>query len=113
MNEQLIDNEVEKVRLTSHGSLPDVTGILLRRKSYLVLGAVLGIVLGVLFYAIAPRKYESTAQVLVLKKQMENPLATTGVMGMSSSATAMTQDFLETHRAKFWKILTGPSTSPW
>lgn len=99
MNEQLIDNEVEKVRLTSQGSLPDLAGILIRRKAYLVLGAVLGIVLGVLFYAVAPRKYESVAQVWVLKKQTENPLATTGMMGMNSSASVMTQDFLETHRA--------------
>lgn len=98
MNEQLIDNEVEKVRHIPHGSFPDVAGILLRRKAYLVLGTVMGVILGVLFYAMAPRKYESAAQVWVIKKQADNPLAT-GVMGTNSNAAAMTQDFLETHRA--------------
>jgi polysaccharide biosynthesis transport protein len=100
MNEHLAENEVEKVSLSYHGGLPDFAGILLRRKAYLVLGALVGVVAGLLFYSMAQRRYESAAQVLVLKKQMENPIQSSMSLAYGSSASMMmTQDFLETHRA--------------
>jgi capsular exopolysaccharide synthesis family protein len=99
MDGQLLENDVEKIRHIPHGGLPELSGVFVRRKGYLVLGGLMGVVLGVLFWAMAPRKYESTAQILVLKKQIDNPISSAMSLGLGSTPSVMTQDFLETHRA--------------
>jgi succinoglycan biosynthesis transport protein ExoP len=100
MNDQMTDSEVVKVSPASHAGVPDLMGILLRRKAYLVLGTAIGLILGLVYYVLAPKRYESTAQILVQKKQTDTPFkdAMKPEAG-SNSSSGSNQDFLETHRA--------------
>src|SRR5262245_23569496 len=102
MNERMPENEVVNVHPASHAhtTTPDFMAILLRRKAYLVFGAIIGIILGVLFYFVAPKSFESVGRILVLKKQTENPFQSS--MSMEHGGVAVyggTEDFLETHKA--------------
>ncbi len=70
-----------------------------RRKYHVLLGVVVGLALGVLFYAMWPRTYESLAQILVMKKTPDTPLSSSDpasrVLGASPN---LVEDFLETHK---------------
>jgi succinoglycan biosynthesis transport protein ExoP len=102
MNERMPENEVVNVNpaIHAHANTPDFTAVLLRRKAYLVFGAIIGLIIGFLYYIITPKSYESSGRILVLKKQTENPLESSMRLehgGVASSGT--TEDFLETHKA--------------
>src|SRR5579883_1210978 len=102
MNERMPENEVVNVNpaIHAHANTPDFTAVLLRRKAYLVFGAIIGLIIGFLYYIITPKSYESAGRILVLKKQTENPLESSMRLehgGVASSGT--TEDFLETHKA--------------
>jgi capsular exopolysaccharide synthesis family protein len=56
----------------SPASLGRAFQILARRKSLVALAVVSSLVLGALYYALAPRVYEAKAQVLVIKKRADN-----------------------------------------
>jgi capsular exopolysaccharide synthesis family protein len=76
--------------------------MLWRRKAYVALGAAVGVVLGVIYYSMTPRTYESTAQILVMKKRpADTPIsAAAGVSNQSGFGGAgLVEDFLDTHRA--------------
>lgn len=62
-----------------------------QHKSLLVLGAIVGLVLGSLYYAQLPESYRTTAQVLVIKNQPES-LQSTGIDRFS-----LYEDYLATH----------------
>ena len=59
-----------------HGALspPSLLQIFWGRKAIILLGAVVGVTLGALYYAQRSPVYESTAQVLVEKKMPEVPM---------------------------------------
>src|SRR5689334_10788994 len=56
----------------SPASLGRAFQIVARRKSLVALAVVSSLVLGALYYALAPRVYEAKAQVLVIKKRADN-----------------------------------------
>ena len=62
-----------------------------RRKSWLVLGMLVGLGLGAIVYSLLPRVYQSTAQVLVVKKR---PDAVTGV----DTRPLATEDYVATQQ---------------
>src|SRR5262249_22271972 len=72
-----------------------------QRKAYVALGTVAGLVLGVLYWSMAPKTYESSAQVWVLKKHPDAPIsaagATAAAAGPGESPTPAGDDFLSTH----------------
>lgn len=80
---------------TQHGgprTTIDLLDLLWRRRSYLILGMLLGIILGILYCSLVPPKYESTADVLVVQKR---PQAVTGDNQFESGF----EDYLAIHRA--------------
>ncbi len=78
---------------------PSLWEILWQRKAYVSLGVVIGVALGVLYYAMAPRTYESSAQILVLKKRPDTPISAPGAANANGAAVpAPTDDFLDTHQ---------------
>jgi capsular exopolysaccharide synthesis family protein len=70
-----------------------VTRVAWRHKGLVVLGVGIGLVLGLLFYVQAPRAYQSSAQVLVVKKK-EHDLPIPGSEGRSP----VVEDYLSTHQ---------------
>jgi polysaccharide biosynthesis transport protein len=82
---------------TTASSLPDIMSVFQRRKLHLLVGAIVGVVLGIIFYVVSPRRYESTAQILVLKKQDVNPIRTAEQVNTPANQMIQ-QDFLETHK---------------
>jgi capsular exopolysaccharide synthesis family protein len=73
-----LDNSVEDTQpeaadlSPSAASVGRVLQIVARRKSLVALAVVSSLVLGALYYALAPRVYEAKAQVLVIKKRADN-----------------------------------------
>src|SRR5476651_2158028 len=61
------------------------------RKTYLALGGVVGLVLGLLFYVQATPVYQSKAQMLVVKKRPDN------VTGIDTRNLAI-EDYVATHK---------------
>jgi capsular exopolysaccharide synthesis family protein len=101
--QQLLDQPVMAEEFHAGAGVP-LWEIVRRRKSYIALGAVLGVVGGVLFYFLAPRTYESTAQVLVVKKRpAEISTTTAGALGHGDvgglGIAAFADEFLDTHLA--------------
>src|SRR5438270_8824550 len=62
-----------------------------QRKSLVVLGLVIGLIMGFLYYAQRPRVYETRAQVLVVKKSPDIALN-----GASASGVGMMDDYMST-----------------
>jgi capsular exopolysaccharide synthesis family protein len=73
----------------------DLPGMLRRRWHLLGIGAGVGIALSLVYYMCAELKYESTAQVLVMKKDAKLP--TKGVEGNDETDTRVSEDLLATH----------------
>ena len=69
--------------------------ILKRRKSVLVGAIAAGIIFAVVFHLVCPRKYESKAQLLVMRKDAR--LAARGVDAGGDSEVRVTEDLLATH----------------
>src|SRR5438105_8560406 len=67
--------------------------ILRRRKRWIMLGILLGCAAGVALYAIRGREYESTAQILVIKKRLE-----TSPLSSGTASSTPTEDYLSTHQ---------------
>ncbi|HEY5315002.1 MAG TPA: polysaccharide biosynthesis tyrosine autokinase [Pirellulales bacterium] len=79
-----------------HGmGLPDLLRILNRRRTLLMLCFACGIGLGVLYYTVAKYKYESSAQILVMKK--DSNLAARGMEGRNEVESRVSEDLLATH----------------
>src|SRR6516225_10158164 len=82
---------------------PSLWEILWQRKAYVALGTIAVLVLGVLYWSMAPKTYESSAQVWVLKKHPDAPIsaagATAGAAGPGESPTPAGDDFLSTHQS--------------
>ena len=91
----------EPVVIDQHplGFGPSLWEIVWQRKAYVVFGIVLGSVLGVLFYFMAPKTYESTAQIFVVKKQPDRPISASASANPNAAyAPAPVEDFLDTHQ---------------
>jgi len=69
--------------------------VVVRRKWIIVLGAVLGLAAGSSYLLLTGPDYESTAEVLVIKKHLDNFSPTTG----ESSGQGPAEDYLATHQA--------------
>jgi capsular exopolysaccharide synthesis family protein len=83
------DSELETAEQPQAQSYLGILQIARRRKSLILLGAAIGLVLGALFYAMQPPVYEAKAQLLVIKKRPE------GVTGLEG-AQAGSEDYLST-----------------
>ena len=91
----------EPVVIDQHplGFGPSLWEIVWQRKAYVVFGIVLGSVLGVLFYFMVPKTYESTAQIFVVKKQPDRPISASASANPNAAyAPAPVEDFLDTHQ---------------
>lgn len=67
--------------------------ILRRRKRWIILGLVLGALAGLAYYALRGKEYESTAQILIIKKRLDtSPLSGTSPAGSPS------EDYLSSHQ---------------
>jgi capsular exopolysaccharide synthesis family protein len=73
---------------------PDLLSLLWRRKSLIALGGVIGLVLGAMYYARLTPVYQSTAQVLVVKKRPDEALPMAGL----DARYGFFEDYLATHR---------------
>ena len=78
---------------TEAGSAFNPLQVALRHKSLLALGGVVGLVLGALYYAQRTPVYQSSAQLIVIKKQ-GNPLPT----GDADPRAYFYEDYLATHQ---------------
>lgn len=96
MNDQLLDQPMTAERLASVSG-PALWEILWQRKSYIALGAVVGLVLGVLYWSMAPRTYESSAQIWVVKRQQVAPISA-DTPSLAAANVHAAEDFLSTHR---------------
>jgi succinoglycan biosynthesis transport protein ExoP len=93
-------------QLSEPGTAPEratpalhVWDVVRRRKWHLALGVAIGLTLGIFYYAMAPRTYESTAQVWVLQKRPDAPITTAGATATTPApAVAAPEDFLDTHQ---------------
>jgi succinoglycan biosynthesis transport protein ExoP len=90
-NEQHFDDLDSNAGGSTLPSLFSIVGIAWRRKSLVALGAVVGLVIGSLYYAQCAPIYESASQVLLVKKR---PEAITGDNGHVSHF----EDYVNTHR---------------
>jgi succinoglycan biosynthesis transport protein ExoP len=96
---RLLDHPAVSDHHTTSGSGPTLWEIVWQRKSYIALGVVLGLVLGVLYYSMAARSYETSAQILVLKKRPDRPISASGTANANGPApVSQTDDFLDTHQ---------------
>ncbi len=95
MNDQLLEQPITAEHLVRMPG-PTPWEIFWQRKAYVALGAFIGVVLGVLYWSMAPRIYESTAQIWVLKKQPDVPLTADSPLVAAQANAA--EDFLSTHR---------------
>jgi capsular exopolysaccharide synthesis family protein len=78
---------------------PSLWEVLWHRKSYIALGVVIGLALGVLYYSMAARSYETSAQILVLKKRPDKPISASGSTNTGGAASVVqADDFLDTHQ---------------
>jgi succinoglycan biosynthesis transport protein ExoP len=96
MNDQLLDQPLAADRLGG-ASGPSPWEVIWQRKPYVALGMVVGLALGVLYWSMAPKVYESTAQIWVLKKQPDAPV-TTDPSSLALANYNANEDFLSTHR---------------
>ncbi len=97
MNDQILNQPLAADPYHFGGaSGPSPWQVLWQRKAYVALGTVIGLVLGVLYWSMAPKVYESTAQIWVLKKQPDASL--TGDMASAAATFNASEDFLSTHR---------------
>lgn len=71
--------------------------VIWQRKSLVVLGLVIGLVLGSLYYAKRPRVYQTQAQLLVVKKSPD--------VGLSQYANAATAGFMDDYMSTQTQIL--------
>jgi polysaccharide biosynthesis transport protein len=95
MSDQLIDQPVAAEHVV-RSSAPSPWEVLWSRKSYVALGTVIGLALGVLYWSMAQKVYESTAQIWVLRKASDTRISAESTLGGSSFNAA--EDFLSTHR---------------
>ena len=79
----------------SNMSTVDVIGMLRRRWKMVAIGGAVGIVLALLYFMVATVKYESSARVLVMKKDAKLP--TKGVESNGESDPRVSEDLLSTH----------------
>ncbi len=79
----------------SNMSTVDVTGMLKRRWKMVAIGGAVGIVLSMFYFMLATVKYESSARVLVMKKDAKLP--TKGVESNGESDPRVSEDLLSTH----------------
>lgn len=77
---------------------PSLWEIFWQRKAYVALGAVVGLALGVLYWSMAPKTYESSAQILVLKKRPDAPISAATASSPLASNLNPNEDFLDTHQ---------------
>jgi capsular exopolysaccharide synthesis family protein len=68
--------------------------IMWQRKSLVILGIMLGLVLGLLYYAQRPPVYQSTAQILVVKKSGTD--SSMELSGRNDNRTAYMEDYMST-----------------
>jgi capsular exopolysaccharide synthesis family protein len=66
-----------------------------RRWRWLAGGVLLGACLGIVHYSMAPVRYESTAQILLMRK--DSKLAAKGVEGSNETESRVSEDLLATH----------------
>jgi capsular exopolysaccharide synthesis family protein len=87
---------VKGVEAQESQTYQNLVQIAFRRVSFIVLGVVFGVGLGTLYYFIATPKYESQAQVVVIKKHSGTPDTLATATG-DSSRSASAEDYLATH----------------
>ncbi len=96
MHDRFLDHPVPTDAAPT-ASGPSLWEIVWQRKAYVALGAVVGLALGVLYWSMTPKVYESSAQVWVLKKQPNAPLSSTEGASLAGD-TNPAEDFLSTHQ---------------
>ena len=78
-----------------HSERFDPWGVLHRRWKYLAGGVALGLGLAIAYYCVASTKYESMAQILIMKK--DSTLPARGVEKQTDNASQVSEDLLATH----------------
>jgi polysaccharide biosynthesis transport protein len=96
MSDHLIEQPVAAEHIVRSSSTPSPWEVLWQRKSYVALGAVVGLALGVLYWSMSQKVYETTAQIWVVRKQSDPHISSDSSAGGSAYNAA--EDFLSTHR---------------
>jgi len=78
------------------GTISNIWAVLFEHKSLVALGLLIGLVLGGLAYLQTPTVYQSTAQVLVIKKRPEAVVSSNGT-DTRSQFNSFVEDYLPTH----------------
>ena len=94
MAQKTIDPTDEVVDVAPASSSPHFIRVVWRHKWHLLLGVVAGLILGALYYAQATPVYESSAQILVIKKVPDALPASGGNADMG-----LMEDYMATHQA--------------
>ncbi|MFL5338838.1 MAG: polysaccharide biosynthesis tyrosine autokinase [Gemmataceae bacterium] len=94
MSDFVADTELDAPDSAHARRFPNPVTIAWQRKGWLLLGLVVGVVLGVLYYSQKTPTYQSTAQVLVVKKRGESLPATPGSAMLQP---VYIEDYLTTH----------------
>ncbi|HEX4589678.1 MAG TPA: Wzz/FepE/Etk N-terminal domain-containing protein, partial [Gemmataceae bacterium] len=87
--------ELETPDITTRTGL-SVLQIMWQRKSLVVLGIMLGLVLGLLYYAQKQPVYQSQAQILIVKKAPDQPLDSGGQR--ADSRMVVMEDYIATQQ---------------
>jgi succinoglycan biosynthesis transport protein ExoP len=102
-----MENDIMHDRLLDHSAATDFPAssfgqslweIIWQRKAYVALGAVVGLALGVLYWSMAPKTYESSAQLLVVKKRPDAPISAPASSPTGAVTPSLSEDFLDTHQ---------------
>jgi capsular exopolysaccharide synthesis family protein len=87
-----MENPLPNPAFPSPSVIQEGWAVLWRRKFAIIAGILLGIGAGALYYFLTAPQYNSTAQLLVLKKRPE------GVLGLDPAASGPTEDFVATQQ---------------
>ena len=94
MTSQTEAPEMEQADVGAARSGPTLMQIAWQRKSLVILGVIIGLVLGLLYYAQKQPTYQSTAQILVVKKTPSDSLN----LGQDSGRIAYLEDYMSTQQ---------------
>src|SRR4051812_4552040 len=87
-------NDLDQQEAAAARSGPSLLQVVWQRKSLVILGIMIGLVLGLLYYAQKQPVYQSVAQLLVVKKTPEQSLDLGGRGG--DNRTAYMEDYMAT-----------------
>lgn len=94
MSTQAEERDLDFQESSSASNTPGLLSVIWQRKSLVILGLVLGLVAGTLFYAQKQPIYQSSYKILVVKKNPDNNLS---LSGSPDGRQAFMEDYLATH----------------